>query len=214
VAESVVEVAFRAVIDSVEVANVFHWHTPATANDAEAVLEELSSGPDHAFRNAWLSTVPTQYSLHTVSARSIWREGDGFVDDAPVADPTITGGGMTATGDLLSPALTQVATLYTARTGRRHRGRIHFPSGYESQLGGRQWQAGGGGGVISTIRQSFLDTMLPLYGASGSTDFTMGIFSKADVAQVGASATLDDVFQPWVSHTLRTDLRYLRTRAK
>lgn len=208
-AESVIELAIRASYIGVDVANVSHWHIAGGDADPQDLIDELFGTGNPGFDAGWRGAHTTEYGLHIVHARAVWREGEGYVDDAPV-EADLTGRNGTRTGTHpIGAALERTATLYTGQTGRRHRGRIRFCSGWESDIEGQVWVDSSGGALSDT--DDFMSTVLmPLYGADGSQDFTIGVFSRASVS--GTSQSLDDVFLPVSSYRMRDQLRWLRSR--
>lgn len=205
------ELSLHATYDTVECVNVFHIHPGGGGTEQSAVLEEFWLDGATDFASAWLDANDEAYLLHSVVCRSIWREGDGYLDLSPSSYEGGWGGTSDDGGERLSPAMTQVATIYTGRTGRRHRGRVHFLGGTEGSVNARLWVVAGS--TINHFRGVFMNIIRDQYGEDGSVDFTLGVFSRADVAEFGATtAALAEVFQPMTAYALRPDVRWLRSR--
>jgi hypothetical protein len=200
--------AVRATYLDVDVAWVSHWHIAGGDADPNNLISEVWQTGGGSFDTLWRAAHTSDYHMGIVYGRAIWREGEGFVDDSPVESDLSGRNGTHSNTDAIAPALEQTATLYTGLTGRRHRGRIRFCSGGEADIAGDVWV--NSSGKSSDLRKSALDLLMSLYGSSGSTDFTVGVFSKVD-ANEGATV-LADVFQPVTSYRLREQLRWLRSR--
>lgn len=204
----VLRVVLRAVdSDQREYVNVLHYdlhdESGQPDNDPQALADRFRDDVIGPYRGLFrtdvsvdpVSIVEERDPLNPFAPRSSWTSG------------TSTAGTRSPTYDLLPRQVCAVATLKTARIGRRYRGRLFLPGQFDEND-----QTNGSFNAFATVRLGVFLAAIPrqpdIATGPSSSSAVWSVFSRTQRGQ-----NLNPYLSPVTDAVLRLPLHWLRSRA-
>jgi hypothetical protein len=182
-----------------EVINVLHFvdEFGVAVNGSQELANDFRTNMEATLK----ARASTEFALEYVEVVKLVPYGEG---PALSLWPGNTFG--TVTGGCPSGSLAEVVTLYTAKVGRRFRGRMYLAGMVTSALSGGSITS-----TQSTRTQAFVTALMTRYAAVGTAgQFRLGIWSRLIAGPEPPWTT--DAFTRVTSATVRTVIRNQRRR--
>lgn len=176
--------------------NVLHFRQRVADTGTAA---ELAANFNTNLSNAWVNATGDEMSITRYEARALTPE----IQDPETAVPGDGVGNLT--GDSLPSFCAAVVKISTGFSSRRKRGRFFIAGLVESQQDG--------GVLIAsaiTQMQAIVTALEGQYGPSGTSDWEMGVYSRASIAD--GTADMYTAFTPMTSLSVSSIISTQRRR--